>query len=56
MLAAGALTVTVLGLIWLGVANMGLAPITFLYAALPLGFAEQAIAAFIVLQVIKRVS
>ena len=53
-IAATAFTIPGFGLIWLGVVNMGLAPITFLYAALPLAFVEQAIAAFIVLRVIKR--
>ena len=47
-------TITVFGLIWLGIANMGLAPISFLWAALPLAWAEQAIAALIVLWAMRR--
>lgn len=41
-------TVTVFGLIWLGIANMGLAPYSMLVAAMPLAWFEQAIAAGIV--------
>ena len=47
-------TVTVFGLLWLGVANMGLAPISFLWAALPLAWLEQLIAAYIVYWSIRR--
>ena len=53
-LAAGAFTVTVFGLLWLGVANMGLAPYHFLWTALPLAFAEQLVAALIVLWALRR--
>lgn len=41
-------TVTIFGLIWLGVANMGLAPYTLLFAALPLAWLEQLVACAIV--------
>ncbi len=48
LLASVAFTVTIFGLIWLGVANMGLAPYTMIAAALPLAWLEQAIACWIV--------
>ncbi|MEO0983668.1 MAG: hypothetical protein AAFX03_13560 [Pseudomonadota bacterium] len=54
LLAATALSVTIFGLIWLGIANMGLVPARFIWAALPLAWAEQAIAALIVLWTMKR--
>jgi hypothetical protein len=41
-------TITIFGLIWLGVANMGLAPYSLLFAALPLAWLEQLIACGIV--------
>jgi len=47
-------TISVFGLIWLGVVNMGLAPSSFLFAALPLAWIEQLIAAIIVFWAIKR--
>ncbi|MEO1660783.1 MAG: hypothetical protein AAFR51_07340 [Pseudomonadota bacterium] len=47
-------TVTVFGLLWLGVANMGLAPISLLWAALPLAWLEQVIAAYIVSWAMRR--
>lgn len=56
LLVATYFTITIFGLIWLGIANMGLAPISFLWAALPLAWAEQAVAALIVLWAMKRAS
>lgn len=41
-------SLTVFGLIWLGVANMGLAPYSLLFVALPLAWFEQIIACAIV--------
>lgn len=48
MQASGAFTLTVFGLVWLGVVNMGFVPPRFLILALPLAFAEQMVAAWIV--------
>ncbi|MEM7665685.1 MAG: hypothetical protein AAF250_07480 [Pseudomonadota bacterium] len=44
ILASIAFTVTIFGLIWFGIANMGLAPYTMIAAALPLAWIEQAVA------------
>ncbi|MEM6900912.1 MAG: hypothetical protein AAF583_14230 [Pseudomonadota bacterium] len=49
-------TVTVFGLIWLGIANMGLAPPRFIWSALPLAWIEQAVAAALTLWSIRRVA
>ena len=46
--AATCFTLTVFGLLWLGVFNMGLVPSNFIWAALPLAWVEQAVAALIV--------
>jgi hypothetical protein len=46
--AATFLTVTVFGLIWLGVVNMGFVPAQFIWVAVPLAWIEQAIAALVV--------
>ena len=46
--AATYFTVTVFGLLWLGIFNMGLVPPNFMWAALPLAWVEQAVAALIV--------
>jgi len=54
VVSATAFTITVFGLIWVGVVNMGLAPANFIWAALPLAWLEQLIAAYIVLWTIKR--
>jgi len=55
VIAAGsAFTVSVFGLIWLGIANMGLAPFNLAVAALPLAWIEQLIACAIVAWAIKR--
>lgn len=48
ILASLGFTMTVFGLIWLGIANMGLAPYSLMLAALPLAWLEQVIACFIV--------
>lgn len=55
LLASAAFTVTIFGLIWLGVANMGLAPYTMIAAALPLAWIEQAIACWLVVWARSRV-
>lgn len=48
ILCASAFTITVFGLLWLGVVNMGLLPSRFIWSALPLAWGEQIIAALIV--------
>ncbi|MEP0392163.1 MAG: hypothetical protein ABJ205_05385 [Erythrobacter sp.] len=48
VIASLGFTITVFGLIWLGVANMGLAPYSLLFVALPLAWVEQCIACYIV--------
>ncbi|WP_379550156.1 hypothetical protein [Qipengyuania sp. DGS5-3] len=45
MLAATSYAVTIFGLIWIGIANMGLASFQFFWVATPLAWAEMAIAA-----------
>ncbi len=45
--ASLAFTITVFGLLWLGVVNMGLAPPSFIVAALPLAWGEQFVAALL---------
>jgi len=52
--ASLAFTVTVFGLIWLGIVNMGLAPAKFICAALPLAWLEQLVAAGITFWTIRR--
>lgn len=52
--AASAFTITVFGLLWLGVVNMGLAPARFLVAVLPLAWVEQVVAALIVWFTLRR--
>lgn len=47
--AASAFTITVFGLLWLGVVNMGLVPHHFLWTTLPLAWVEQVVAALIVI-------
>jgi hypothetical protein len=54
IIAATCLTITLFGLLWLGVANMGLAPLSLLWAALPLAWFEQIIAALIVRWAMQR--
>lgn len=54
LIASLSFTVTVFGLLWLGVVNMGLVPIGFIWAALPLAWLEQVIAASIVLWAMRR--
>jgi hypothetical protein len=48
LMAATLLTLTVFGLIWLGVVNMGFVPARFIWIAVPLAWIEQAGAALIV--------
>lgn len=48
VLASLGFTLTIFGLIWLGIANMGLAPYSLLFVALPLAWIEQLIACYIV--------
>jgi hypothetical protein len=48
LIAATLLTVTVFGLIWLGVVNMGFVPARFIWIAVPLAWVEQVIAALVV--------
>lgn len=45
LLAATAYAATIFGLLWIGVANMGLASFEFLWIATPLAWAEMVIAA-----------
>lgn len=52
--ASAAFTLTVFGLLWLGVANMGLAPYSMIVAALPLAWVEQGIACWIVARARSR--
>ena len=53
--ASAAFSLTVFGLLWLGVANMGLAPYTMIVVALPLAWAEQGIACWIVARARSRI-
>jgi hypothetical protein len=54
LVAATYFTVTIFGLIWLGVVNMGFVPPSFIWAALPLAWIEQAVAALIVWRAMGR--
>ncbi|MEP2734986.1 MAG: hypothetical protein ABJP34_01715 [Erythrobacter sp.] len=54
ILSSIAFTITIIGLIWIGIVNMGLAPSKFIWVALPLAWIEQVVAAFIVFWAIKR--
>ncbi len=54
LVAATLLTVTVFGLIWLGVVNMGFVPARFIGIAVPLAWIEQVVAAMIVWWVLRR--
>ncbi|WP_298302199.1 hypothetical protein [uncultured Erythrobacter sp.] len=47
-------TITIFGLIWLGIANMGLAPYSLLFAALPMAWIEQLVACYIVAMIQHR--
>lgn len=49
-----AFSATVFGLLWLGIANMGLAPIDLLWVALPLAWVEQGVACSIVAWAMQR--
>lgn len=52
--ASAAFTVTVFGLLWFGLANMGFVPLKFLWVALPLAWGENIVAAFLTLWAINR--
>lgn len=54
LIASMAFTLTVFGLLWFAVANMGLAPYAMIFAALPLAWAEQAVACWIVARARSR--
>ena len=54
LLASLCFSVTVFGLIWLGIANMGLVPYSMMGVAIPLAWLEQAIAAGIVVWARRR--
>ncbi len=54
LVAATVFTITVFGLLWFGVANMGVLPIRFFWVAVPLAWVEQAGAALIVMWVMNR--
>jgi len=54
LLASLCFSGTVFGLIWLGIANMGLAPYSMMAVAIPLAWFEQAIAAGIVVWARRR--
>jgi len=54
LIAATAFTITVFGLLWLGIVNMGLLPPHFIWNALPLAWVEQAVAAAIVSWVMRQ--
>jgi hypothetical protein len=54
LIAATLLTITIFGLIWLGIVNMGFVPARFIWIAVPLALIEQVVAAIIVLWAIGR--
>lgn len=54
VMAATLFTLTVFGLLWLAMVNMGLAPARIMFAALPLAWVEQVGAAFIMWWVLGR--
>lgn len=54
LVAATMFTITVFGLLWFGVANMGVLPMRFFWTAMPLAWVEQAVAALIVMWVMNR--
>lgn len=54
LLASLCFSGTVFGLIWMGIANMGLAPYSMMAVAIPLAWFEQAIAAGIVVWARRR--
>lgn len=47
-------TLVTIGLVWLAIANMGLAPLHLLFYAFPLGLVEQIISAWLVRKVYTR--
>ncbi len=54
LLAALWFTLGTLGLTWLGIVNMGMVPISILFAALSWAFVEQIVSAYIVSWVMKK--
>ena len=54
IVAGSYFTITLFGLIWVGIFNMGLAPAHFIWVALPLAWIEQVIAALIVWKFIPK--
>lgn len=54
LIAATFFTLTVFGLLWFGLANMGLVSMQFFWTIMPLAWAEQAIAAVLVMWVMNR--
>lgn len=54
VIAGVSFTAATIGLIWVGIANMGLAPMTLLYAAFPLALAEQLVAAWLVRKAMRN--
>ena len=54
IVAASYFTITLFGLIWIGIFNMGFAPAYFIWVALPLAWIEQIIAALIVWKFIPK--
>lgn len=54
ILAASCFTITIFGLIWIGIFNMGFAPAHFIWVALPLAWIEQVIAALIVFRFVPK--
>ncbi|MEO1405642.1 MAG: hypothetical protein AAFV54_04030 [Pseudomonadota bacterium] len=56
VIASLAFTVTIFGLIWIGIVNMGFVGAHFIWTALPLAWIEHIVAAAITYGAIKRVS
>lgn len=54
ILAATYLTITVFGLVWLGMVNIGFVKPIFIWVAVPLAWAEQVVASVIVFWVLGR--
>jgi hypothetical protein len=48
LIAATLFTITIFGLLWLGIVNMGFVPARFIWIAVPLAWIEQLVAAIIV--------
>jgi hypothetical protein len=56
LVAATLLTVTIFGLFWLAVVNIGFVPARFLWTAVPLAWVEQALSAIIVRWAMRKAS